>query len=243
VAHGAATDAGHVRDHNEDAFGVDQDRLVFVVADGLGGHQAGEVASAVATSRFLQVMAEPMRPEAHPVDVLSSGVMAAHVAVKQATAAAPGRQGMGTTIVASWFPGPGPTVWLVNVGDSRGFLLRDGALSQLSVDHTALEELRRAGALPEDPAQWPPRQQLTQALGPSDHIEPHITSRTVNPGDQVLLCSDGLTDLVAEREIAAILMAADPQSACEGLVEAANRAGGIDNITVVVAKTADGSTR
>ena len=127
LIHGAATDTGQVRGHNEDAFGIDVDRGLFVVADGLGGHQAGEVASAVAVKRFMETVASG---EGEPDAVVTTAVLEAHRAVRGAVEEMPQRAGMGTTLVAAWIRVMDARTWMVNVGDSRCFAFRDGVLAQ-----------------------------------------------------------------------------------------------------------------
>lgn len=233
LSYGAATDAGRIRPGNEDAVGAEPGLGLFVVADGLGGHQAGEVASTVAVQSFLaSVRAAAGAAAEKRGDALSQAVAGAHDAV-WAAARQPDRAGMASTLVAAWITSPG-WMWVINVGDSRCYLVRDGRLAQLSVDHSALESLRRAGLLPSNPADWPPRAELTQVLGLGT-VTPHTGCHQLVPGDRILLCSDGLTDMLTDDEIALVLARLpEPQAACDRLIQEANWRGGLDNTTVVL---------
>jgi protein phosphatase len=236
VDYAAATDAGLVRPGNEDAHGAVADQGLFAVADGLGGHRAGEEASALAVAGFLETFpAHGDIADERRGAFLVAAVGRAHDAVRAATAADQRRAGMGTTLVAAWIPPDRDEMWVVNVGDSRAYLLHEGALEGLTLDDTLLEAMRRAGTLPADPALWPPRQQLTQALGPMEFVVPRVTVTSLSAGDRMLLCTDGLTDMVDDAEITTVLAGEpDPERACAELIRMANRNGGIDNVTVVV---------
>ena len=240
LSYGAATDAGRIRCGNEDAAGADLSLGLFVVADGLGGHRAGEVASAVAVESLLaSVRAAAGAAAEKRGDVLLEAVADAHEAVR-AAAQQPGRNGMASTLVAAWISGLG-CMWVVNVGDSRCYLLRDGRLAQLSVDHSALEDLRRAGLLPSNPADWPSRAELTQVLGVGT-VTPHAGRHHLLPRDQILLCSDGLTGMLTDGEIGQVIeRLPEPQAACDRLVQEANWRGGLDNTTVLVVDVLPGS--
>lgn len=238
---GAVTDTGMVRAHNEDALLVDVEQRLVAVADGLGGHRAGEVASALAVKTVREVVraraaaarADPRRCEV----LLADALVQADETIRQAARAHDERAGMGSTAVVAWFP-DGRLV-LANVGDSRGYLLREGDLRQLTQDHTVLEALRRAGRLSGDLEDQPPRQILSQALGPGAAVFPSVATCQTASGDQVLLCSDGLTDLLTDTQIGLVLAATAsvaPQKACEVLVSEANRRGGFDNVTAVLVR-------
>jgi protein phosphatase len=233
LRHGAATDPGRIRGSNEDAFAADPEIGLFVVADGLGGHAAGEVASAIGIARLCEVVrADKDVGDERREEILRQAIAAAHRAVSDA-AREPSLQGMGTTLVAGWI-GSGDA-WVANVGDSRCYRFRAGSLVQLSLDDTVLEEIRRAGLLPDDPAYWPPRSQLSQAVGLRASVVPHIERFELDAGDRLLLCSDGLTDMLDDDEIAPMLAEGhDPPSTCAGLVRAANERGGLDNTTVLI---------
>ena len=233
-----ATDQGRVRARNEDAYLVGAS--VFAVADGLGGHPAGDVASVTALQP-LQRLDE--RLQAHgDLDAASqvhtalvAAVEAAHDEVRSAAGEDPSRAGMGTTLTAVALAGE--DILVAHVGDSRSYLLRDGALRQLSVDHTPVQLEIDAGRL--DPAaarHHPARHVLAQAVGLDDGIQVDTRGTTrVQPGDRVLLCSDGLTEMVADDDIAGLLGGDDDAAAlARRLVDAAVDAGGVDNVTTVV---------
>lgn len=236
---GSATDPGRVRARNEDALLLDADLRLYAVADGLGGHRAGEVASAVAVDTIRDVVgagagsADCDRRQSW--GLLVDALMQADAAIQHDSALHDERAGMGSTAVVAWFPS-GPTLVLANVGDSRGYLLRGGELRQLTQDHTVFEALRRAGRLSDVPDEQPPRQVLSQALGAGTGVAPSVACQATATGDRVLLCSDGLTDLLTDAQIAKVLaaMPGEVQRACDELVCEANSRGGFDNVTVVL---------
>ncbi|MCA9524877.1 MAG: serine/threonine-protein phosphatase [Myxococcales bacterium] len=236
------TDTGSVREHNEDAFLVAGNLLV--VADGMGGHRAGEVAARICVEELgaLFEPAEGPRPwwrfwgpglggQARLADALRR----ANRAIFDASRGAPEHQGMGTTVVALWRDGP--TLHYAHVGDSRLYRLRDGTLTQLTADHSLLERCKRAGLVDAaDDADFPYKNVIVRALGLQPGVIVDAASTPVAPGDRYLLCSDGLTDLLDGRTIQARLAAdASPSEVALGLVQDALEAGGVDNVTVVVA--------
>ncbi len=227
-----ATDVGLVRDANEDALHADP-RLA-IVADGMGGHAAGEVASALAVEVFVEAFHED-----ESVEGLTRAMDAANRAVLADAKENPERFGMGTTLIAVGLTIDGDGVvapTLVNVGDSRAYQLRDGALRQLSEDHSVAEEWVRLGRLtPEEAAVHPRRHQLTRVLGSDERLEVDIVSLDVQAGDRVLLCSDGLSNELSADDIASIASAPAPlEDAVASLVTAARSHGGHDNISVVL---------
>ena len=238
-AWGAVSDTGRVRKANEDAFlAVDG---LFAVADGMGGHQAGEVASRVAL--------ETLRGSFHSAgtDVLVAAVESANTEVVERSTADPGLAGMGTTIVAmALVDSDGrDAIGVVNVGDSRLDLLSDGSLAQITEDHSLVATMVRQGRLtPAEAALHPQRNILTRALGIDGTVL--VDSWEILPvvGDRYLVCSDGLFNEVDDNRIAATLRRiADPQEACRELVRLANEGGGRDNITCVVVDVVDDSGR
>ncbi|HYH27872.1 MAG TPA: Stp1/IreP family PP2C-type Ser/Thr phosphatase [Actinomycetota bacterium] len=231
VRAGAATDVGRVRERNEDSF-LAKDPL-FAVADGLGGHQGGDVASRTALET-LEREARPGEGEDGLPDRLHDGVLSANRAVFERAAGDPGLAGMGTTITAL-AAGTG-RFYLAHVGDSRAYLLRDGELRPLTEDHTLVRKMVKEGRLTVEEAEvHPQRSVLTRALGIEDEIEVDQATVEIAQGDRILICSDGLTGMVDEETIREILEGgSDPDRASARLVEAANEAGGQDNITVVV---------
>jgi protein phosphatase len=223
---------------------VDVDLSLFAVADGLGGHRAGEVASSLALERAREVVragAAEARPDPDRcADLLVEALVQADAAIRHDAAANEQRAGMGSTAVLALFADV-RTLVVANVGDSRGYLLRGDRLHQLTQDHTVLERLRRAGRLSDVAEEQPPRQILSQALGPGDGVAPDVAIVDTAPGDQVLLCSDGLTDLLGDPDIAAVVTAGgpSPRARCEVLVREANRRGGFDNVTAVLVEVTD----
>jgi protein phosphatase len=210
---GFRSETGHVRKRNEDALLVDAGGRVFAVADGMGGHPAGDVASAVAIARlrdFFQAY-----DGSDPAGTVVSALEEAHAAVLAEAEAEPDRRGMGSTAVVALMADE--AAWVAHVGDSRCYLLAgaDG-LRQVTDDHGA-------GGY------------LTQALGLDRGIRPDVVSVPLAAGGRLLLCTDGLTNMVDDREIAAILRAGDDaQAASDALTAAALDAGGVDNVTVIV---------
>jgi protein phosphatase len=229
---GVATDVGRVREGNEDAFLIEPP--LYAVADGMGGARAGEVASQLA----LQTVAELQRSGGA---ALEDEVVAANKVVYARANEEERFAGMGTTLTAA-LASPG-AVHLAHVGDSRAYLLRAGTLRQLTRDHTLVDRMVQAGEITRDEADvHPHRNVLLRALGTEPSVEVESLDVGLLEGDRVLLCSDGLTTMVTEDQIAAILEATtgNPQDAADRLVRAANRAGGIDNITVLVLDAVDG---
>jgi protein phosphatase len=224
---GAATDVGRVRDHNEDDYLVDHDVGLIAVADGMGGHRGGEVASAAAL--------EALRIAFVAGASIDEAVGVANDAVHEQSVADPNLRGMGTTLTAGSFDDEGHLV-LGHVGDSRAYLARDGELERVTTDHSLVEELIQAGELtPEEAERDPRRSMITRALGLEPGVIVDVIEIALRGGDRLLLCSDGLTTMVGEEEIATLLAdEPDAATAAARLVDAANAAGGVDNITVVV---------
>lgn len=222
-------DIGLVRTNNEDSA-LAGDRLV-AVADGMGGLPAGEVASEIVI-RILDELTPPSTPD-EAADALRAVVSTANQRIHAAITVDPAREGMGTTLTAGLLAGD--ALVLAQVGDSRCYLLRDGELSQLTRDDTFVQALVDQGALsPEQARHHPQRSLVTRAVQGAD-TPPAIGVITVVPGDRLLLCSDGLSDYVADPEIAAALtLYADRQQCGEQLVKLAHQAGAPDNVTVVV---------
>ena len=230
VSVGAATDIGQVREGNEDSFLIVEP--LYAVADGMGGHRGGEVASSLALET-VQGMFE--RREGS----LAEQVAEANRAVFDRSQSDRKVSGMGTTLTAAQVDGN--RVHLVHVGDSRAYLLRGGELTQITEDHTLVHRMVMEGEISEEEAETHPhRSILTRALGVDRNIQVDEGDLEVAAGDRLLLCTDGLTGMVAEGQIREILLETlDPQEAVEKLVRGANRAGGIDNITAVILDFAD----
>ena len=232
---GADTDVGNIRDSNEDDLLVVDDAL-YVVADGMGGHVAGEVASREAVQALRDAYTTP-----GTTDDVRQAVRLANGAVLKRGADDPSYRGMGTTVTAVAVVDDDKLA-VANVGDSRTYLLRDGELVQLTEDHSFVQEAVRSGQLTRSQAESHPRRsQLTRALGVGDDIEVDIDVLEPRTGDRLLLCSDGLWDEVGDEVIAMVLSNhADPDEAASKLVLWAKEAGGRDNITVIVLDVIDG---
>jgi protein phosphatase len=228
--HVARTDTGHQRATNEDSY-LERAPL-FVVADGMGGAQAGEVASQLAIGHFAEGL--PGEESEGSERRLTRAVMAANAEIHALSEADSRRAGMGTTLTAAYV-GRGQ-VSFAHVGDSRAYRLRDGELERITEDHSLVEELLRQGRLTEEEAEeHPQRSIITRALGPEPEVEVDTFTVAGRDGDVYLICSDGLTSMVAESAVAEIMREApDIASAAERLVAAALEAGGRDNITVVL---------
>ena len=224
----AATDTGRQRRANEDAL-LSRSPL-FVVADGMGGAQAGEVASQLAVEAFKRGVDDSPAPE----EALARLAQEANTRIHERSHSHTEQAGMGTTLTALYV-GP-EDVAIAHVGDSRAYCWRAGELIRLTEDHSLVDELMRQGRLtPEEAEEHPQRSVITRALGPELDVEVDTRSFRARPGDVYLLCSDGLTTMVSEDAVAAVLREhADLRSAGEALIAAANRAGGRDNITVVL---------
>src|SRR5215212_497025 len=227
------TDTGRQRNANEDAYLARPP--VFAVADGMGGAQAGEVASRLAAESFDAVSRGTESPEAY----LRSIAKTANARIHRLANADSSRSGMGTTLTATLVEGD--EIGLAHVGDSRAYVYRDGSLKLLTSDNSLVEELRRQGRLTDEQAEdHPQRSIITRALGPERDVEVDTMTYRARPRDVYLLCSDGLTTMVKEDRIAAILSeSATLDEAASKLVADANAAGGRDNITVVAFRVAE----
>ena len=226
------TDAGKVRQNNEDAMliGDGEDETLFVVADGIGGFEAGEVASSLAVEVLRDL--QPGEPFKAAIGEANRRIVAAGRGDEKLS-------GMGTTIVAVRFGGTQrePVAEVAHVGDSRAYLLRGGDMMPVTEDHSLVAELVRSGDLTRDQAaEHPQKNLITRALGADEEVDVDTAILPVEAGDRILLCSDGLSDMVHEDGISLILAESpdDPEKAARGLLSAALDAGGNDNITVVV---------
>jgi len=249
VEFASRTDVGRKRDHNEDAVGSDPELGLAIVADGMGGYRAGEVASAIAVNMMMDVVRagigaaggdDPDEQSGFSRETLlvREAIRKANETIFQTAERQPQCQGMGTTVVAVLFHDDRMTV--AHVGDSRLYRLRERCLEQLTVDHSLLQELVEKGFYtPEEAKQSLNKNLVTRAMGIDTKVDPDFQEEMVLPGDVYLLCSDGLSDLVGDQEIEATLLrhGEDLDGAAETLVRLANDAGGKDNISVVLART------
>jgi protein phosphatase len=235
----AETDAGKVRPENEDTYFADTETGLFVVSDGMGGHRGGALASGIITDD-LPVMIE------NALDRLKVGATRTIRSLLRRTIAEQSRQLQLEGTSETGFQDMGATLavallrkkrcFIANVGDSRAYRLRAGRFAQLTRDHSVVSELIERGRIrPEDALNHDASGQLTRYIGMEEKVYSHVRSFTLKKADRILLCTDGLTDMVGDRNIAGILRTeADPQAACKSLVAAANRAGGHDNITALL---------
>lgn len=247
------TDVGRKRKHNEDAFALDLNDGLFIVADGMGGHAAGEVAARITVETIGEFIAATRQKEEatwpfkynHSLQFnsnrLSIAIEKANERVMAAVAAQPWLKGMGTTVVAGLVNEE--ILSLAHVGDSRAYRYRDGKLSRLTDDHSWVHEQVAAGILTEDEAKSHPlKNVVTRALGGGPSVSPDLQELTFSARDRFLFCSDGLTTMLGDEEIEKIAGEyEDPQELCRALVDLANEKGGVDNITVVVARVLNGS--
>ncbi len=236
------TDVGRRRSSNQDRFIAQAletragPLVLLAVADGMGGAAGGEIASAHAVDELLRVVGEADAPERDDGQILAEAIAAANRAVYDHARRDPTLHGMGTTVVAALVRGR--TLVVGHVGDSRAYLLRRGALRRLTADHSWVAEQVRRGELTEEEAAISSfRNILTRSVGVSEQVEPELSPPlALEPGDIILLCSDGLHGVVDDATIARIAQAAAPEEAARRLVDLANERGGPDNITVVVAR-------
>lgn len=228
-----ASHKGRLRDNNEDTVfpdssGESDGGAVLIVADGMGGHVAGEVASRLAVNTAASTEKDAV-----------ARVKAANKAIREEVAREPGLEGMGTTMTLVSLE-EGGSARLAHVGDSRAYLLRSGELRQLTEDHTVAAEYVAQGQIsPDDAAAHPQRHMLTRTLGLTPGIQVDEVSIDLESGDRLLLCSDGLTEMIPDGRIAEILGEGSPDEAVWELVESANEEGGVDNITVIVVEVVE----
>jgi len=242
----ARTDVGPVREHNEDAWMIDLESGVFVVADGMGGHAAGEVASALATETVHEILVGAPDPEEtrlvrdhgleDSADVLRErlryAMNQASIRIRRESETRPETRGMGTTLVVLVVDGD--HAHLAHVGDSRAYLWRAGRLVRLTRDHTVVQqEIDNGNLSPELARLLPNKHILTQSVGFHGPVEPDTTTRMVEPGDVFVLCSDGMTDPIDDEALAKIIAGTPIDMLAHVLVDEALKAGTEDNVTVV----------
>ena len=255
----ALTDRGRKRASNEDAFGYSVEHGIYLVCDGMGGAAAGEIASALAIEEVLRLVTERLdaRPQAHPEpsgsqplslipQIAREAVAAANEAIHSRGERNPRLSGMGTTLVGllAGQPEEDSRVWVLNVGDSRCYRLRQGRIEQISHDHSLVDEQVRMGRMTRaEAARSPMRNVITRALGTQSSVTPDVFEIEIEPGDLFLLCSDGLTRDLSDEKLESILntpgSASSPtplEELCSCLIQAANKAGGHDNITSLLVR-------
>jgi serine/threonine protein phosphatase PrpC len=232
----AATDVGMRRKGNEDRFALDPSLGLFLVADGMGGHTAGQVASELAADAVMRAVQALDGSSGTLSEKLRAAIGAANRAIFTTAQQRPEYAGMGTTVVAVL--SDGERAALAHVGDSRAYLVRGDRIRQLTDDHSIVGELLRRKEISESAArEHPHRHVLTRALGVRPSVEPDLAELTPSLGDVFVLCSDGLTNHLDDSEIAKhVSDGEDLQEVCDGMVDLANDRGGEDNITVVAAR-------
>lgn len=236
IRYGAYTDQGMVRTSNEDAFAVNMERGLFLVADGMGGHAGGEIASsmvAAALEEWITTRASGQNPEQ---DLLLAA-REANTRVYETQSQRPELAGMGSTLIALSLHGG--RYYIAHVGDSRAYRLREGRLEQLTRDHSLVWHLFENGVIrKKDLVTHPQKNLITRSIGPHPEVEIDLEQGELLEGDVFLLCSDGLTDVISDEGISEALAdtGKTPQELGEGLVSSANAAGGPDNITVVIVR-------
>jgi protein phosphatase len=230
------TDTGRRRMRNEDAYVFEPP--LFAIADGMGGARAGEIAAGIAAAAL-----RDGRREASDEASLEAVIAEANRRVWERSIADPSTAGMGTTVTVALVDAPAEQIVFGHVGDSRAYRLRGDELEQITTDHSLIAELVESGVLtPEEAERHPQRSAITRAVGTEQAIEVDVFTAPAEHGDVVLLCSDGLTDMLSEEDIAAALLEAgrDPEESARTLVAAANARGGEDNITVVLFELVEG---
>jgi serine/threonine protein phosphatase PrpC len=245
----SGTDPGLARSNNEDSVAFDAATGLCILADGMGGHNAGEVASGMATAFIkseLRKWIAQTGKSATPAELeaaLLQCVASANSAIYNMSRSSPQYAGMGTTLVVGVFHGN--SLVLGHIGDSRCYRLRDGQLQQITKDHSILQEQVDTGLILEAYASFPMNQNIvTRALGVDDHVQTELNRHDVMPNDVYLMCSDGLSDMLSDAAIAGILLAGDSLEEKTGrFILAANDAGGRDNISVLLAQIGDASKK
>lgn len=230
------------RDNNEDSYLVDEDFGLFIIADGMGGHSAGEVASRMAVEAISNTIRKELALGKDPVAAIHDAITRADAAIFDRAAWLPECADMGTTVVIAFIKDDGVTI--SHVGDSRAYLIGNGNIAQLTEDHSFVAECLKQGWLtPEQAWTHQSRHGLTMALGVQDEVEPETIEVSWNRETCLLLCSDGLTDMLNDSEILQIIKAAEnPQAGCDALVEKAAQKGNKDDVTVILFCAGEGGS-
>lgn len=244
------SDVGLQRDHNEDCFSVLEDYDLYVVADGMGGHRAGDVASRLATETIAEFFRKSAQEEVtwpfHFDSALSeeenrllTAIRLANRKIHEHSMSSPDLRGMGTTVVGILFNLEKAKVYVAHVGDSRVYRVRGGVIEQLTRDHSLLNDyLAAMPDMTEEQRGDLPRNVITRALGMQDNVEIDVTAHAVSPGDAFILCSDGLSGMISDQDILEqVRSEPNVEQACRRLVNLANQNGGEDNVTAVVVRT------
>lgn len=248
VRFAGGTDVGRKRDHNEDNIFLPEDERLAIVADGMGGHASGEVASELAVSTIvkhfkdskgIQTLTWPFKVDRDlrsEINRMTTSIMLANLEINEQAANNPDQKGMGTTVDAIWFLDD--TIIIGHVGDSRVYRMHDGELLQVTEDHSLINDyIKMKRVTAEEAENWPHKNVIVRALGMKDKVQVDIVTETPRLGDVYLLCSDGLTDMVSDDQIEHMLRSAtDLDNAVDELIAAANEEGGVDNISIVLAR-------
>jgi len=251
LAHVECTDVGKVRDHNEDTIGAQPDIGLWVLADGMGGYNAGEVASGIAVKTIVDMVTEACKREKRgdiesstgymrQTIVLRDAIHRANKVINQTAQSQPQCEGMGTTLVASLFYDN--KVSIAHVGDSRMYRLRGNRFERITMDHSLLQELVDRGFYSQEEAQRSTnRNYVTRALGVEANVEVEVQEIEVQKGDYFLMCSDGLPDMVEDEDIHLTIstFANDVRTVGEQLIKLTNDNGGRDNVSVILVRVAD----
>lgn len=236
---GYKSDIGKVREINEDSFYLDQEGGIFVVADGMGGHEGGEVASEMAVKIIPESLKDTISKDAleeNIYDVIMKALLKANEGIRMKAEEDPLLRGMGTTIVLALCHSD--DIYISHVGDSRAYLIRNRSIKQLTEDHSVVVQMVKAGNITKEEAKTHRfKHMLSQALGTSIHIAPDIQKFRWEKEDYILLCTDGLTDMLDDQELLSTVLECsegEPEEGCEMLVDLANKKGGKDNITAIL---------
>ncbi len=245
-----ATDIGRLREANEDAFLIDDERRLYLVADGMGGHRGGDFASKKALELVIEELSEleksqeatqplPQAGDRTPTQIrLMRAFQRANQRLFEISMQEPTLRGMGTTLTGLQFDEKFANI--AHIGDSRAYLIRDGKIQQLTEDHSWVHEQVKMGILTEEEARnHPLKNIITRSLGHERDIEVDLEKIEYKPKDKYLLCSDGLTNMISDQEILKIILEHPLEDAVQALIERANQEGGYDNITVVLVEVED----
>lgn len=239
------TDTGRVRTSNQDAFAIDNELGLWLIADGMGGHVGGNVASELAVNsimNYVHISAQPWSSSGdlvqHATTILTHAITAGKTAIQERIAVAPELTRMGTTVVAAWLiPFPTPSVAIAHVGDSRAYVIRDGRLTALTTDHSLVQQFLTEGLITHE-EMWdhPKRNVLVRAIGLGFPSTPDVAVHPLDPHDIILLCTDGLMKMISDEEILSVILDSrgSPEETCQRLITRANAAGGKDNTTVLL---------
>lgn len=231
---GDMTDPGPHYQRNEDHHWFDGRRGLFLLADGIGSNPGGEVASELAVKRMRRCLTDTTSQDAE--GALNDALLSAHQEIRKEADKNRDLRGMGTTALITWVRCEGAELWTAHVGNSRAYLYTHARpqLTRLTEDHTLLEVVRQSGQLPEDRKLWPPKSLLSQSLGASELIAPQVRRHELRDGDLVLLCTDGVSDVLSDMDLAEILKSGlKPQNFCDRIKEEVLNRGAPDNLTAI----------